>query len=42
MEKLKERITENGIDYILAGDYYLTDLKRSCRRHGCINSEMIS
>ncbi len=27
MEKLKERITENGIDYILAGDYYIPDLK---------------
>ena len=27
MEKLKERITENGIDYILVGDYYTPDLK---------------
>lgn len=27
MEKLKERITENGIDYILVGDYYFSDLK---------------
>ena len=27
MEKLKKRITENGIDYILAGDYYIPDLK---------------
>ena len=27
MEKLKERITENGIDYILAGDYYIPGLK---------------
>ena len=27
MEKLKERITENGIDYILIGDYYIPDLK---------------
>lgn len=27
MEKLKERITENGIDYILIGDYYFPDLK---------------
>ena len=26
-EKLKERITENGIDYILVGDYYIPDLK---------------
>ena len=27
MEKLKERITENGLDYILVGDYYIPDLK---------------
>lgn len=27
MSELKERITENGIDYILAGDYYIPDLK---------------
>ena len=27
MEKLKERITENGINYILVGDYYIPDLK---------------
>lgn len=27
MEKLKERITENGIDYILVGDYYIPYLK---------------
>ena len=27
MEKLKERITENNIDYILVGDYYIPDLK---------------
>ncbi len=27
MEKLKERITENGIDHILVGDYYILDLK---------------
>ena len=27
MEKLKERITENGIDYILIGDYYFPELK---------------
>ena len=26
MEKLKERITENGIDYILVGDYLIPDL----------------
>ena len=27
MEKLNERIMENGIDYILVGDYYIPDLK---------------
>jgi len=27
MSKLKPRITENGIDYILVGDYYIPDLK---------------
>ncbi len=27
MEKLKERITENGIDYILVGNYYIPDWK---------------
>ena len=29
MKELKERITENGIDYILIGDYYFPDLKLS-------------
>ncbi len=29
MSELKERITENGIDYILTGDYYIPDLKLS-------------
>ena len=27
MSELKERITENGIDYIRVGDYYIPDLK---------------
>lgn len=27
MKELKERITENGIDYVLVGDYYIPDLK---------------
>ena len=27
MSELKPRITENGIDYILIGDYYIPDLK---------------
>ena len=32
MSKLKRRITENGIDYILVGDYYIPDLKLSEER----------
>lgn len=24
---MKERITKNGIDYVLIGDYYIPDLK---------------
>ena len=24
---MKERITKNGIDYVLVGDYYILDLK---------------
>ena len=27
MSELKPRITENGVDYILVGDYYIPDLK---------------
>lgn len=27
MSELKPRITENGIDYILVGDYYIPDLR---------------
>ena len=26
---MKERITKNGIDYVLVGDYYIPDLKLS-------------
>ena len=25
---MKERITKNGIDYVLVGDYYISDLKQ--------------
>ena len=28
MSELKPRITENGIDYILVGDYYIPDLRQ--------------
>ena len=27
MKDLKTRIAENGIDYVLVGDYYIPDLK---------------
>ena len=27
MEQLKERITENGIEYVLVGDYYIPQLE---------------
>lgn len=27
MEELPKRITENGIDYVLVGDYYIPDLR---------------
>ena len=33
MSELKPRITENGIDYILVGDYYIPDLKQSDGEH---------
>ena len=41
-----ERITENGIDYILAGDYYIPDLKlpeenRSIGRYGRLHREYL-
>lgn len=46
MEKLKERITENGIDYILIGDYYIPDLKlpeenRSIGRYGRLHRDYL-
>ena len=30
---MKERITKNGIDYVLVGDYYIPDLKLSEKKH---------
>lgn len=44
--KLKERITENGIDYILVGDYYIPDLKlpeenRPIGRYGRLHREYL-
>ena len=46
MEKLKERITENVIDYILVGDYYIPDLKlpeenRPIGRYGRLHREYL-
>lgn len=46
MEKLKERITENGIDYVLVGDYYISDLKlpeenRPIGRYGRLHREYL-
>ena len=46
MEKLKERITENGIDYILVGDCYIPDLKlpeenRPIGRYGRLHREYL-
>ena len=43
MEKLPKRITENGIDYVLAGDYYipalrLTEESRPIGRWGRLHS----
>ena len=46
MEKLEEKITENGIDYILVGDCYIPDLKlpeenRPIGRYGRLHREYL-
>lgn len=46
MSKLKPRITENGIDYILVGDYYIPDLKlpeehRPIGKYGRLHQEFL-
>ena len=46
MSELKPRITENGIDYILVGDYYIPDLKlpkehRPIGRYGRMHREYL-
>ena len=46
MKELKPRIYENGIDYILVGDYYVPDLKlpeehRSIGRWGSLHREYL-
>lgn len=43
---MKERITKNGIDYVLVGDYYIPDLKlpeeeRSIGKYGRIHREYL-
>ena len=46
MSELKPRIMENGIDYILVGDYYIPDLKlpeehRSIGKYGRMHREYL-
>lgn len=43
---MKERITKNGIDYVLVGDYYIPDLKlpeeeRPIGKHGRMHREYL-
>ena len=43
---MKEKITENGIDYVLVGDYYIPDLKlpeedRPIGKYGCMHREYL-
>lgn len=43
---MKERITKNGIDYVLVGDYYILDLKlpeekRPVGKYGCMHREYL-
>lgn len=43
---MKERITKNGIDYVLVGDYYIPDLKlpeeeRPIRKYGRMHREYL-
>lgn len=43
---MKERITENGIDYVLVGDYYIPNLKipeeeKSIEKYGYSHSEYL-
>ena len=37
MNELKPRIHENGIDYILVGDYYVPDLKLPEEKRDIVN-----
>ena len=43
---MKDRIRENGIDYVLVGDYYIPDLKlpeeeRCIGKYGCMHREYL-
>ena len=43
---MKERITKNGLDYVLVGDYYISDLKlpeeeRSIGKYGRMHREYL-
>jgi hypothetical protein len=46
VKEMKERITENGIDYVLVGDYYIPDLKipeeeRPIGKYGYLRNEYL-
>ena len=46
MKELKPRITENGIEYVLVGDYYIPDLKlpeenRPIGKYGQMHTEYL-
>ena len=43
---MKDRIRENGIDYVLVGDYYIPDLdlpeeERRIGKYGCMHREYL-
>lgn len=43
---MKERITENGINYVLVGDYYIPELKlleedRPIGKYGCMHRDYL-
>jgi hypothetical protein len=46
VKTMKERITENGIDYVLVGDYYIPDLRlpeeeRPIGKYGYLHGEYL-
>jgi len=38
---MKERITKNGIDYVLVGDYYMPEEERPTGRYGRMHREYL-